>query len=135
MRATQRRRPMRRQLTDQPGSFESRQALAQRVYYVGSVEHKDTPSFAGNPPRPRPDASICDRSLSHRQDDITEWVRHGIRNGHFGALMEGDFPRYVWYRENETVYEGRLVNREQGAYKGYPLESDEWPDGIGGENA
>ena len=24
----------------------------------------------------------------------------------------------------------RLVNRETGEYKGYPLEQDEWPDGI-----
>ncbi|WP_280564937.1 hypothetical protein [Chromohalobacter sp. 48-RD10] len=126
---------MRRQLTGQPGSDEYRQAMAQRAHYVGSVEHKDVPSFAGNPPRPRPDATICDRSLSHRQADITNWLRHGILNGHFGTLMEGDFPRYVWYQDNERVYEGRLVNREQGAYKGYPLESDEWPEGLGVDNA
>ena len=29
-----------------------------------------------------------------------------------------------------TVFEGRLVNRETGDYKGYPLAQDEWPAGI-----
>ena len=29
-----------------------------------------------------------------------------------------------------TVFEARLVNRESGSYKGYPLDSDEWPKGI-----
>jgi hypothetical protein len=29
-----------------------------------------------------------------------------------------------------TVLEGRLVNRETGEYKGYPLGRDEWPAGI-----
>ena len=27
-------------------------------------------------------------------------------------------------------YRGRLVNREAGEYKGYPLDRDEWPAGI-----
>ena len=28
------------------------------------------------------------------------------------------------------MFEGRLVNREKGQYKGYPLDRDEWPAGI-----
>jgi hypothetical protein len=28
------------------------------------------------------------------------------------------------------VFEARLVNRGSGEYKGYPLESDEWPNGV-----
>lgn len=47
-----------------------------------------------------------------------------------GTPWEGDFPRYVWYKHGDTVFEGRLVNRETGEYKGYPLHGDEWPDGI-----
>lgn len=30
----------------------------------------------------------------------------------------------------DVVFEGRLVNRTQGTYKGYPLAEKEWPDGI-----
>ena len=36
----------------------------------------------------------------------------------------------MWYRFGATMFEGRLVNREAGSYKGYPLNEDEWPDGI-----
>lgn len=41
-----------------------------------------------------------------------------------------DFPRYAWHKEKETVYEARLVNRELGEYKGYPLNETEWPEGL-----
>ena len=40
------------------------------------------------------------------------------REGATGAPWEGGFPRYVWYKHGETVFEGRLVNRETGEYKG-----------------
>ena len=36
----------------------------------------------------------------------------------------------MWYKHGETVFEGRLVNRETGEYKGFPLHRDEWPRGI-----
>lgn len=64
------------------------------------------------------------------QQAITEWLRDAIRRGATGAPWEGAFPRYVWYKNDETVFEGRLVNRRRGEYKGYPLERGEWPDGI-----
>lgn len=40
------------------------------------------------------------------------------------------FPRYVWHREGDTVFEGRLVNRGNGSYKGFPLEKEEWPEPL-----
>ena len=36
----------------------------------------------------------------------------------------------MWYENDGTVFEGRLVNQGNGAYKGYPLYEDEWPAGI-----
>ena len=36
----------------------------------------------------------------------------------------------MWYKDGGTVFEGRLVNRGHGSYKGYPLADNEWPDGI-----
>lgn len=104
-------------------------AIAAHVDYVGSPEHKDVPSFAGAP-RPRADASLCDRSLLTKLDLIKEWLREGIRRGTVSGPWEGEFPRYIWYKDGGTVYEARLVNREQGAYKGYPLEEAEWPEDI-----
>ena len=105
------------------------QAVAARVRYVGSPEHKETPSFAGWP-RPRHgDASICEPSFADRQADITEWLREAIRGGQTGEWV-GAFPKYVWYRHGDSVYIGRLVNSGNGEYKGYELERHEWPQGI-----
>jgi len=105
------------------------EAVASAATYVGSPEHKDAPSFAGQP-QPRADASICDRTLASDRDRVQEWLAAGIRRGTVSEDWEGGFPRYVWYKEGETVYEGRLVNRTQGWYKGFPLSRTEWPPGI-----
>lgn len=101
--------------------------MAKKCSYVGSPEHKDVPSFAGFP-RPRADASICDRRL--QREEIDTWLRAAIEKGSFGEYWEGSFPRYVWYRHEQTVYEARLLNQENGQYKGYPLAEDEWPVGL-----
>jgi len=128
MRAPRRKRPLRRKVT--PSGIElNLDDIAGRVRYVGSPEHKDTPSFAGLQ-SPRKDASICDRQLSQNLDLITEWLRAAIRRGAIGGLLEGDFPRYVWHKEGDLIYEARLVNRELGEYKGYPLNKTEWPEGL-----
>ena len=126
MRTPRRRRPRKRTMCVPPGI--DLNCLAKRVGYVGSPEHKDFPSFAGQP-RLRSDASCCPREIKDREV-VCEWLRSAIRRGATGAPWEGDFPRYVWYKHDTMVFEGRLVNRGSGLYKGYPLDSKEWPDGI-----
>jgi hypothetical protein len=128
MRAPRRRRPILRIVAPPPPSIDL-QDVARRVSYVGSPEHKDVPSFAGQP-RPRSDASICDRSLAQEQQRITDWLRDAIRSGRVSALWENGYPRYAWHRDGDTVYEGRLVNSGTGQYKGFPLNPDEWPRGL-----
>lgn len=102
--------------------------LAARASYVGSPEHKDFVSFAGQP-RPRGDASLCPPEIRD-VGVVIGWLRSAIRKGSTGAPWEGDFPRYVWHREGDVVFEARLVNREKGSYKGYPLHEHEQPPGI-----
>jgi hypothetical protein len=104
--------------------------LATRVSYVGSPEHKNTPSFAGQP-RPRADASLCPQELKGEKAKVEGWLRQAISKGAVSELREGDFPRYVWFQDGDAVYEGRLVNQQLGQYKGYPLESDEVPAFLG----
>lgn len=99
--------------------------LANRAEYVGSPEHKAAPSFVGQP-RLRADASCCPPEIN--RSTACEWLRSAIRRGAVSTHWEGDFPRYVWHKEGDIVFEGRLVNREVGAYKGYPLHKDEWPN-------
>jgi len=126
MRAPQRKRPIKREF-NVPRDADLA-GIAEKVSYVGSPEHKDFPSFAGQP-RFRADASRCPRWIKDRQV-VEEWLRSAIRRGAVGAPWERGFPRYVWRKENDTVFEGRLTNSVQGEYKGYPLERDEWPRGI-----
>lgn len=123
MRAPKRRRPLRRTHAEPPTGVDLVDLSAQ-VRYVGSSEHKTFPSFAG-PPHPRADASKCDPNLTSAEE-ITAWLRAAVTAGNIGGPWEGDFPRYVWATAQGVHYEGRLVNREQGWYKGYPLTSIEW---------
>jgi hypothetical protein len=95
---------------------------------VGSGEHKSYPSFAGQP-RLRADASKCDPKFQDA-DEITDWLRQAIACWNVGAPWEGEFPRYVWRDLDDVIYEARLVNRELGQYKGYPLTRSEWPDRL-----
>ena len=92
-------------------------ATAGRVLYVGSVEHKTAPSFAG-PPKFRSDASPCPPHMHDQQQQLTEQLAGAIRRGHVGAPWEGEFPCYVWAYIDDICYEGRLVNQVQGQYKG-----------------
>ncbi len=102
--------------------------VAKSASYAGSVNHKDLPSFAGSPPRPRPDASICPRHLAHKLPMIQQWLADGLNRGHFSGVWDNGFPRYVWHREAEVVFEARHIGR--GRYKGYPLEPDEIVRGL-----
>lgn len=126
MRAPRRKRPLQRVLISEPP--EDREPMARAVSYVGSPEHKDTPSFAGHP-RPRADASICSRTLARDQVAVEQWLRTAILAANYSEFFEGNFPRYAWYRDEQNciTYEARLVNREQGCYKGYPLNASEAP--------
>lgn len=114
MRTPQRKRPRIRIVMQTPENVSLRD-IASKVRYAGSPEHKDTPSFAGQP-RPRADASICSRSFADKQGNLTKRLRQAIRDGDIGEPWEGAFPRYVWAIIDGQCYEARLVNREKGEY-------------------
>ena len=126
MRAPKRKRRRIRTIHVEPGVDLDK--LAERVRYEGSAEHKDYHSFAGSP-RLRSDATPCPPEVKDPKM-VCAWLRSAIRRGATGELWEGDFPRYIWYKRGNVVYEGRLVNRGLGSYKGYELEQDEWPENI-----
>lgn len=92
MRSPGRRRPLDRSFAVPEGV--ELQHIAEIVRYVGSPEHKDMPSFAGQP-RPRSDASICPRELSRDSERVEGWLKEAIRRGAVGGIWEGGFPRYA----------------------------------------
>jgi hypothetical protein len=128
MRTPGHRRPPRGRFTAPPPGV-SLVDLAVRATYVGSPEHKTYPSFAG-PPAPRADATKCDPSFTDAAV-LTGWLREAIRDGQVGGVWEeGTFPRYVWCRREGEAYQARVVNAEQGTYKGWRIASEEEPEGL-----
>lgn len=103
--------------------------VANRCSYVGSPEHKSSPSFAGAPKLRHADATKCDPALSGADAQITQWLQSAVTSAQTGAWERG-FPKYVWYRSGGQCYEARLTNAEKGDYKGYALTDDECPDEI-----
>ena len=96
-------------------------AVAESCRYVGSPYHKDVVGFAGTPRGRRPSATMCPRELANRRELVEGWLRDAVRAGNVGA-WDARFPRYVWHREGNVVFEARQGSPGPGEYHGYPLE-------------
>jgi hypothetical protein len=103
---------------------------AEAAHYVSSAYHRAPGSRLGRPlNRPYPHASRCPNSWDLAA--ATRALKAAIRAGRVSAEWRGDFPRYAWHVDGETVYEAVLSNRQAGDYHAYPLESRaEWPKGL-----
>ena len=112
--------------------------LAEAAQYVGSPEHKigrfwggqsSAPSRSGAP-RSRPKRQLTTICPLHTEADrvkATAWVRQAILTGCF-RFVEGKnrFPKHVWHVDaNGQGWMGRVVNSEQGTYKGWPARPEE----------
>lgn len=117
------KRPIHRRQIRQT-DFTALKSISLHARYESSSEHKL--------PGARSDASICPKSLSHQQSFLTSELQRAISMGHVDPVCENSFPRKVWCRINNEIFEGRLTNREQGVYKGYPITSDELPRHLRG---
>jgi len=119
------RRPRKRAIAPWPEDKPDPADVAARTSYVGSAEHKTFPSPAGHPAL-RSDATRCDPRYTDFEL-ITRVLRQAITRRCTSSVFDGDFPKYVWGWLDDQLYEARLVNRDQGAYKAYPLEEAETP--------
>jgi hypothetical protein len=120
------KRKKRREIGAWPDDALSPAALAERVRYVGSAEHKDHASETGVP-QLRSDATPCEVSMTRDMDRNTEALREGIRRRCVSPVFEDGYPRYVWTWINGVLYEARHINGPRGTYKGYRLEDLEHP--------
>ena len=123
MRTPNRKRPRKDQRLA-PGPATELSAMAEKVDYVISTEHKDYLTSAG-PGNLRSDATRCPRGLDFVE--VREWLEDAIRTGSVSAALDGEFPRYAWRRVGTQVYEARLSNAGLGQYKGYPIQDHEAP--------
>ena len=116
-------------------SDEALRQLAKKATYQGSVQHKDTMSFAGSP-SPRfgathvdavgesPDCMLCPRKWAWEQGAATELLRAAIERGQFNGNAGDAMPQYVWARDpvdKGIVYEARRLSNPENGYKAYPL--------------
>lgn len=116
-----RRQTKPKRIADWPDDAPPPAEVALAATYVGSPEHKTAPTAAGAPRLRHNDASRCDPRYTDFQQ-ITDVLREGIRVGCTSEFV-GRFPKYVWGVLDGTLYEARLVNHDQGTYKGYQLSA------------
>jgi len=71
-------------------------------------------------------ASVCPRRWS--KAEATAALRRAVNAGYVSEHTNGDFPRFIWYREGEdTIYEARGEPRTPERFHAYPVESFEVP--------
>lgn len=112
--------------------------LAATAVYVGSTQHKDTPSFAGAP-SPRsgathvgagetPDCMLCPARWANAQPAATALLRQAIANGTFSRDGGATLPRRVWAldpADSRIVYEARRLSAPPNGYKAFPLTAEQ----------
>ena len=103
--------------------------VAMRARYVGSGEHKSLPLDASyaveSAAHKRSDSSRCDPKITREQAE--QVLREAIKLGNVSAEFQDNFPAYVSGRIEGQFYAARLINREAGHYKAWPIEEAELP--------
>lgn len=70
----------------------------------------------------------CPRQWSDQ--DATQALRDSIRNGNVCEIWEDGFPRHVWHRDGDVLYEARHTRGPTGLFHAYPIESLQAPIGL-----
>ena len=130
------RRPKQsRQRLELPDS--ERKALAARVKYIGSPEHKESGWWDGLPKskqlpggrtgRPgKQTTTICPLISEEDRRKATDWVRSAIAAGQYRFFQsDKDFPKKIWYQADGKIWFGLVVNPAAGEYKGWPISEKE----------
>ena len=129
--------PIRRREGNRPdrriaaGAFTSlvdREALCERLRYVGSANHKLRGGDYGFVPssNPRPSKSPCDALRSLLLEEASTLFRQGIMLGMLSRFDAGGVPKYVWSVDADgEVYEAKTKPDRETDYHGYRLGDDE----------
>jgi hypothetical protein len=99
---------------------------ASKARYTGSPYHRSPGSKAGIVAQRVGLTSRCPPNWTNIE--ATRVLRLAISEGYVSAIWEQCFPRYVWHKDDDVLYEARLTNSGTGEYHGYPLEDRwQWP--------
>jgi hypothetical protein len=102
------------------------QLAAGKARYVGSPYHRSPGSKAGPVAQRVGLTSRCPPSWTNVE--ATRVLRVAITEARVSMIWERGFPRYVWYLDDDVLYEARLTNSGNGEYHAYPLEDRwQWP--------
>lgn len=104
------------------------QALARRIEYAGSANHKLRPGNYGfvPPTNPRGSKSPCDDIRSVLLEEASELLLKGVAAGMVSAFAGDGIPKYVWAVDDDgEVYEAKAKPGQETTYHGYRLGEDE----------
>lgn len=122
-----RAKPGKRKRVDPSPDLARLEAAARTATYLSSDYHCRGPK--GQPPKRRTSpTSICPRAW--RDEEATNALRKALLNGHISDVWDGEFPRYVWHKEGEVIYEARHTGGPAGCFHAYPIKSLQIPSGL-----
>jgi hypothetical protein len=103
---------------------------ARMAKYKSSPYHRSKGSNFGPAAHRRyPHASKCPSKWN--QLDADRVLKRAIEAGNVSQSWINKFPRFVWYKDGDDLYEARLSNETLGEYHAYPLEDErEWPEKL-----
>lgn len=110
----------------EPGSdaYRRLEALAEKVRYEYSPEHKRNPGDFGSQQAtaPRQGKSLCEEAGDFDLAIASGLLRDGIRAGLVSVQERNGWPQNVWaVASNGRPLESQLGNPAIGAYHGYPM--------------
>ena len=103
------------------------EAAAASAVYSPSEYHCPGPK-GEHPKRRFKPASICPRRWSNQS--ATDALQSAISNGQVSEAWEDGFPRYVWHKDGDVIYEARHTRGPPGTFHAYPLEKFQIPNGL-----
>lgn len=115
---------------DQTRGADDLAALAETVKYVGSPYHRQRGApMGGSVERAWPAANKC--PLKWTFEAANRALKEGVRMGYISMETSNGFPRRIWYKDGDVLYEARLSNAANGEYHAYPFSSRrEWPKAL-----
>ena len=119
--------PKKRRVMPPPRNV-SLEEVERNCKYQSSAYHRTIPSSSGRPVYIS-GKSKCPEDLQQNPRRVQRLLKEAISLGHFGYFT-GGFPRRVWSRVGDTVFEAKQGTPGSGVYHGYPLRPDEPVEGL-----